>query len=174
MAAYAASFVKGPRPAPHARRATPRRRRRHRHHLQATRPLVHLHHRNLPGPPRAPSGHRNHAKSKLDGRVKARRALPTTMPRCCHAVSHVLFTASAPSASKSARSRAATTSPPMPQPWFRTTLNERPLLISTAWRAERWTLGGIADELNARAVPTKTGKSDRWTHHAVARILRRT
>ncbi|MEK6676908.1 MAG: recombinase family protein, partial [Planctomycetota bacterium] len=42
-----------------------------------------------------------------------------------------------------------------------------------AWRAQRWTLERIADELTARAVPTKTGKSERWTHQAVARILRR-
>ena len=32
----------------------------------------------------------------------------------------------------------------------------------------------IADRLTERGVPTKTGKSDRWTHQAVARILKRT
>ena len=42
-----------------------------------------------------------------------------------------------------------------------------------AWRAARWTLERIADALTARAVPTKTGKSERWTHQAVARILGR-
>ena len=31
----------------------------------------------------------------------------------------------------------------------------------------------IARSLTAHGVPTKTGKSDRWTHQAVARILRR-
>jgi len=41
------------------------------------------------------------------------------------------------------------------------------------WRSQRWTLERIADELTARAVPTKTGKSGSWTHQAVARILRR-
>jgi len=42
-----------------------------------------------------------------------------------------------------------------------------------AWRAAGWTLERIADELTARAVPAKTGKSERWTHQAVARIVRR-
>ncbi len=42
-----------------------------------------------------------------------------------------------------------------------------------AKRAEGWTLEQIADELSARAVPTKTGKSERWTHQAIARILKR-
>ena len=32
----------------------------------------------------------------------------------------------------------------------------------------------IADALTRRGVPTKTGKSQRWTHQAVARILKRT
>jgi DNA invertase Pin-like site-specific DNA recombinase len=40
-------------------------------------------------------------------------------------------------------------------------------------RAAGWTLERIADALTARGVPTKTGKSDRWTHQAVARIVRR-
>ena len=40
-------------------------------------------------------------------------------------------------------------------------------------RAARWTLERIADELTARVVPTKTGKSATWTHQAVARIVRR-
>ena len=35
------------------------------------------------------------------------------------------------------------------------------------------TLQKIADELTERQVPTKTGKSARWTHQAVARILGR-
>jgi len=35
------------------------------------------------------------------------------------------------------------------------------------------TLQQIAHELSGRAVPTKTGKSERWTHQAVARIARR-
>ncbi len=42
-----------------------------------------------------------------------------------------------------------------------------------AWRSARWTLEQIADELTTRSVPTKTGKSECWTHQAVARILRR-
>lgn len=42
-----------------------------------------------------------------------------------------------------------------------------------AWRTEGWTLEQIAEELSCRAVPTKTGKSERWTHQAVARILKR-
>ena len=42
-----------------------------------------------------------------------------------------------------------------------------------AWRAAGWTLERIANELTVRAVPTKTGKSERWTHQAVARIVRR-
>ena len=40
-------------------------------------------------------------------------------------------------------------------------------------RAARWTLERIADELTTRGVPTKTGKSESWTHQAVARILTR-
>jgi DNA invertase Pin-like site-specific DNA recombinase len=35
------------------------------------------------------------------------------------------------------------------------------------------TLEQIADALTARSVPTKTGKSERWAHQAVARILKR-
>jgi DNA invertase Pin-like site-specific DNA recombinase len=35
------------------------------------------------------------------------------------------------------------------------------------------TLERIAQEWSARGVATKTGKSDRWTHQAVARILKR-
>jgi|CXWL01.1.fsa_nt_gi DNA invertase Pin-like site-specific DNA recombinase len=42
-----------------------------------------------------------------------------------------------------------------------------------SWRAAGRTLEQIADELSARGVPTKTGKSERWTHQAVARILKR-
>jgi len=42
-----------------------------------------------------------------------------------------------------------------------------------AWRAAGWTLERTADELTARAVPTKTGKSGSWTHQAVARTLKR-
>ena len=40
-------------------------------------------------------------------------------------------------------------------------------------RAEGWTLEQIADDLTTCAVPTKTGKSERWTHQAVARIAAR-
>lgn len=36
------------------------------------------------------------------------------------------------------------------------------------------TLAKIADTLTTRGVTTKTGKSVRWTHQAVARILNRT
>jgi len=43
-----------------------------------------------------------------------------------------------------------------------------------AWRSQGWTLERIADELTGRSVPTKTGKSGRWSHQAVARIVRRT
>ena len=35
------------------------------------------------------------------------------------------------------------------------------------------TLKAIANALTERAVPTKTGKSSRWSHSAVVRILRR-
>ncbi len=42
-----------------------------------------------------------------------------------------------------------------------------------AWRSARWTLEQIANELTTRRAPTKTSKSGRWTHQAVARILRR-
>ncbi len=35
------------------------------------------------------------------------------------------------------------------------------------------TLKAIADTLTARGLPTKTGKSNRWSHSAVARILKR-
>jgi DNA invertase Pin-like site-specific DNA recombinase len=40
-------------------------------------------------------------------------------------------------------------------------------------RSERMTLKTIADALTTRGVPTKTGKSTRWTHQAVARLLAR-
>ena len=41
-------------------------------------------------------------------------------------------------------------------------------------RAKGKTLKQIAARLTERGVPTKTGKSRRWTHQAVARILSRT
>ncbi len=41
------------------------------------------------------------------------------------------------------------------------------------WRARGFTLRMIADTLTERNVSTKTGKSSRWTHSAVARILNR-
>jgi site-specific DNA recombinase len=41
------------------------------------------------------------------------------------------------------------------------------------WRASGWTLKQIADNLTDRSVPTKTGKSDHWSHQAVARMLTR-
>ncbi len=40
-------------------------------------------------------------------------------------------------------------------------------------RAEGFTLERIANELSERRVPTKTGKSQRWSHQAVQRILSR-
>ena len=40
-------------------------------------------------------------------------------------------------------------------------------------RAARLTLERIAAALTDQGVPTKTGKSERWTHQAVARILKR-
>jgi|GEM_PF-3076560 len=42
-----------------------------------------------------------------------------------------------------------------------------------AMRASGLTLERIADVLTERSVPTKTGKSSRWTHQAVGRIVRR-
>ncbi len=42
-----------------------------------------------------------------------------------------------------------------------------------AMRARGMKLAQIASELTERGVPTKTGKSSRWTHQAVARILNR-
>ena len=43
-----------------------------------------------------------------------------------------------------------------------------------AMRARGMKLQQIADAVTERGVPTKTGKSNRWTHQAVARILKRT
>jgi DNA invertase Pin-like site-specific DNA recombinase len=40
-------------------------------------------------------------------------------------------------------------------------------------RAARAALEAIAAALTARGVPTKTGRSGRWTHQVIARILRR-
>ncbi len=42
-----------------------------------------------------------------------------------------------------------------------------------AMRKSGKTLHAIADALTERGIPTKTGKSNRWSHSAVARILRR-
>ncbi len=42
-----------------------------------------------------------------------------------------------------------------------------------AMREAGKTLKAIAGALTERGVPTKTGKSSRWSHSAVARILRR-
>ncbi len=42
-----------------------------------------------------------------------------------------------------------------------------------AMRKRGMVLAKIADELTARGVPTKTGRSKRWTHQAIARILKR-
>jgi DNA invertase Pin-like site-specific DNA recombinase len=47
------------------------------------------------------------------------------------------------------------------------------IAVIQAMRADGWTLERIADGLTTRSVPTKTGKSEHWTHQAVARILRR-
>ena len=41
-------------------------------------------------------------------------------------------------------------------------------------RADGYALERIADVLTERGVPTKTGKSYRWSHQAVGRIVRRT
>ena len=35
------------------------------------------------------------------------------------------------------------------------------------------TLQSIAETLTRQGIPTRTGKSNRWTHQAVARILKR-
>ncbi len=43
-----------------------------------------------------------------------------------------------------------------------------------AMRSRGMKLARIASQLTVRRIPTKTGKSNRWTHQAVARILRRT
>ena len=42
-----------------------------------------------------------------------------------------------------------------------------------SWRANGWTLEHIAAALTDRGAPTKTGKSERWAHQAVARIVQR-
>ena len=42
-----------------------------------------------------------------------------------------------------------------------------------AMRAKGWTLEAIAEELTERGVPTKTGRSLRWTHQAVGKVLKR-
>ena len=42
-----------------------------------------------------------------------------------------------------------------------------------AMRSRGMKLASIAESLTARCVPTKTGRSNRWTHQAVARILAR-
>ena len=42
-----------------------------------------------------------------------------------------------------------------------------------AMRARGMKLKQIADTLTERGIPTKTGKSSRWTRQAVARILKR-
>jgi len=100
-----------PRTPPHARRSTPRRRCRHRHHLPPARPCQHHHHRPLFRPPRAKSGHRSHAPSNLDGSVKT---------RCSRAVPHVTPTASAPSATctkpRTSRRNGPTSTPPSAGP----------------------------------------------------------
>jgi len=43
-----------------------------------------------------------------------------------------------------------------------------------AMKASGMTLREIAHALTNRGVPTKTGKANRWTHSAVARIVNRT
>ena len=42
-----------------------------------------------------------------------------------------------------------------------------------AMRSKGRTLAAIATTLTTRDIPTKTGRSPRWTHQAVARILDR-
>ncbi len=42
-----------------------------------------------------------------------------------------------------------------------------------AWRLQGKKLQQIADALTERGTPTKTGRSDRWSHQTVARILKR-
>ena len=58
------------------------------------------------------------------------------------------------------------------------TLTENPAEQTTiadirSLRAEGMALEAIADALTERGVPTKTGKSRRWSYQAVARILKR-
>ena len=48
------------------------------------------------------------------------------------------------------------------------------ILEIQAMRIRKLTLVGISEELTRRGVPTKTGKSRRWTHQSVAAILKRT
>ncbi len=48
------------------------------------------------------------------------------------------------------------------------------LELVSAKRALGMKLQEIAANLTTREVPTKTGKSARWTHQSVARILKRT
>ncbi len=42
-----------------------------------------------------------------------------------------------------------------------------------AMRSKGRTLVAIANTLTTRDIPTKTGKSSRWTHQAIARIISR-
>ena len=51
---------------------------------------------------------------------------------------------------------------------------EQAILVDIrAMREAGRTLKAIANALTERSVPTKTGKSNRWSHSAVARILTR-
>ncbi len=47
------------------------------------------------------------------------------------------------------------------------------IAVIRALRTKGRTLEAIAKTLTTRDIPTKTGKSSRWTHQAVARILSR-
>ena len=47
------------------------------------------------------------------------------------------------------------------------------ILDIRAMRSKGLTLERIAEALTERGVPTKTGKSTRWTHQAIARIIKR-
>jgi len=45
--------------------------------------------------------------------------------------------------------------------------------IKTCHYTQGWTLEVIAEELNELGVPTKTGRSRRWTHQVVGKIRKR-
>lgn len=104
-------------------------------------------------------------KSSLAGAAEIERTAPASGP-------DPQWPSSAVTANESARSPLASSRPPMARHCLLYDSEQTVIADIRTWRTTGWTLERIADEMTHRAVPTKTAKSKRLTHQAVAPIAR--